>query len=118
MSEVFEVKCVDCGNAFGIVSPGHLICQKCGSGQVEFSNAVIFSCHKGHEERGRIASEVCKKCYNFEQRSLRNFKRMEPVKKKAPEPPVEVEEEEEVKLKPAKRKRTKGIKIKTSRKKK
>ena len=63
MSEIFEVKCVDCGLGMSVVSPAHLICQKCGSGQIEFPNAVIFTCHMGHEQRGQIADEVCKECY-------------------------------------------------------
>jgi hypothetical protein len=95
MSEIFEVKCVDCANEFGVVSPAHLICQKCGSGQLEFRNAVIITCHKGHEQRGKIANEQCKTCYSFEQRSLRNFKRLEPVKKKQAAKIEETDEEKQ-----------------------
>ena len=121
--QIFKVKCVDCGEKHEIVSPAHLICQKCGSGQLEFKNAVIFKCHKGHEQRGKIVDEVCKECFSFEQRPFRNFESLKPAKLKAPpdipddgddEDDVEDRLEKEAELVAKKKKRTKAKKEKAA----
>ena len=124
-NETFEVKCVDCRHEFTVTSsPAHLICQKCGSGQIQFPHAVIFRCHMGHEQRGRIADERCEKCYGFQQKGLRHFERLQPEEEQkkspvmkepvpAPEPEeIEIAEEEAPKSKP-KRKRPAPIAIRT-----
>ena len=117
MSKIFEVKCVDCGKEMEVVSPAHLICQKCGSGQIEFPNAVIFKCHMGHEQRGKIADEVCKGCYTYQQKPIRYFEELKP-KEKDPEPPPpdepESEEEKEAELEEKKKKRAAAKKRKAA----
>jgi len=125
-NKTFEVECVDCRHEFTVTSsPAHLICQKCGSGQIQFPHAVIFRCHMGHEQRGRIADERCKKCYSFQQKGLRHFERLQAeeeekksqyvsVVSKEPAPePEEIEVAEEAPKSKPKRKRPAPTAIRT-----
>lgn len=74
MSEVFKIKCLDCGKEIEVISPATLNCQNCGGGEHEFEKEMYFECFYKHPHIGKKSNPQCEGCIVVERTMFRTFR--------------------------------------------